>query len=62
MDLKQDVSFFSAASKIEGQDCSRELNMNAFDLMLPNVNWMQIEVWALETTLHHCCQCVVYEF
>lgn len=30
MDLKQEVSFFSAASKIEGQDCSTELKMNVF--------------------------------
>lgn len=28
MDLKEEVSFFSAVSKIEGADCSRELTIN----------------------------------
>lgn len=28
MDLKEDISFFSAVSKIDGPDCSRELGIN----------------------------------
>lgn len=30
MDLRQGANFFSAASRIDGQDCSRELAMNVF--------------------------------
>lgn len=30
MDLKKEIGFFSVASKVDGQDCSRELAINVF--------------------------------